>query len=123
MLCEVIKRVLLILALTIVSVGAVAAQSSSFTYQGRLTDGSTPANGNYDLRFALFDSAAGSSQIGQTQTITGVSVSGGVFAFKKAIGMSPGGVAPREPHLWKETGCSNSFGLFSYRPRIDDFVP
>ncbi|VGO16732.1 hypothetical protein PDESU_05323 [Pontiella desulfatans] len=32
------------------------AQSSAFTYQGRLTDGSTPASGNYDFRFTLYDS-------------------------------------------------------------------
>jgi hypothetical protein len=32
------------------------AQTTSFTYQGRLTDGGTAANGNYDLQFTLFDS-------------------------------------------------------------------
>src|SRR5947207_5398284 len=35
--------------------GAVFPQTSSFIYQGRLTDGGTAANGNYDLQFALFD--------------------------------------------------------------------
>jgi len=27
-----------------------------FTYQGRLNDGTNPANGNYELRLTLFDS-------------------------------------------------------------------
>src|SRR5881394_2034930 len=55
------------------------AQSSSFTYQGRLTDGGTAANGNYDLQFALWDSASGGTQIGSTVTLNTVAVSNGVF--------------------------------------------
>ena len=37
------------------SVGAVQAQTTAFTYQGKLTDAGNPANGNYDLQFKLFD--------------------------------------------------------------------
>ena len=32
------------------------AQGTAFTYQGRLSDGSGPANGTYDLRFTIYDS-------------------------------------------------------------------
>src|SRR6184192_1108159 len=56
-----------------------AAQTTAFTYQGRLTDGGTPANGNYDLQFALWDSSSGGMQIGSTQALPAVQVSGGVF--------------------------------------------
>jgi hypothetical protein len=70
----------LFIILTIVlSAGAIFGQTSGFTYQGRLTDGGTPANGNYDLKFVLFDAADGNNQIGQPQTISNVPVSGGVF--------------------------------------------
>ena len=31
------------------------AQTTAFTYQGKLTDAGNPANGNYDLQFKLFD--------------------------------------------------------------------
>jgi hypothetical protein len=31
-------------------------QGTAFTYQGRLNDGAGPANGTYDLRFAIYDS-------------------------------------------------------------------
>src|SRR6266705_604616 len=41
----------------------VFAQTSSFIYQGRLTDGGTAANGNYDLQFALFDSLSGARRL------------------------------------------------------------
>ena len=31
------------------------AQGTAFTYKGRLNDGANPANGIYDLRFAIYD--------------------------------------------------------------------
>src|SRR6266496_3863606 len=62
------------------------AQTSSFTYQGRLTDGGTAANGNYDLQFALFDSLSGGAQVGSTQTINTVAVSNGVFTVSLDFG-------------------------------------
>src|SRR3989454_4591967 len=69
-------------------VGETAAlgQTTSFTYQGRLTDGGTPANGNYDLQFALFDSLSGGAQVGSTQTINTVAVSNGVFTVSLDFG-------------------------------------
>src|SRR6266480_4367004 len=70
---------LLLLLLILLAEGAALAQTTAFTYQGRLTDGGTPANGNYDLQFALWDSLAGGSQIGSTQALPAVQVSGGVF--------------------------------------------
>jgi hypothetical protein len=65
--------------MVVLSAGAVLGQTSGFTYQGRLTDGGIPANGNYDLQFALFDAADGSNQIGQTKIVSSVPVSAGIF--------------------------------------------
>src|SRR5438094_9639612 len=62
------------------------AQTSSFTYQGRLTDGGTGANGNYDLQFAIFDSLSGGAQVGSTQTLNTVAVSNGVFTVSLDFG-------------------------------------
>ena len=64
----------------------VFAQTTTFTYQGRLTDGGTPANGIYDLQFALFDSASSGGQIGSNQTIPSVSVSSGIFTVSLNFG-------------------------------------
>src|SRR5437764_6560386 len=36
-----------------------ASVAEAFTYQGRLLDNSVPANGQYDLQFALFDAVSG----------------------------------------------------------------
>ena len=63
-----------VLALVLAAASAVSAQTTSFTYQGRLTDGGTAANGNYDLQFALFDNSSGGTQIGATQTVSPVTV-------------------------------------------------
>src|SRR5207253_8201050 len=79
---------LLIVAVLAILFGAseALAQTTSFTYQGRLTDGGTAANGNYDLQFALFDSPSGGTQIGSTQTLNTVAVSNGVFTVSLDFG-------------------------------------
>src|SRR5712692_6484061 len=59
----------------LLAAGTARAQTSAFTYQGKLTDGGTPANGNYDLQFALWDSLSSGAQIGATQTVNTVAVS------------------------------------------------
>ena len=46
------RRVSLLLLLFTLCAVTALAQTTSFTYQGRLTDGGTAANGNYDLQFA-----------------------------------------------------------------------
>jgi len=39
-------------------------QGTALTYQGRLNDGTNPANGSYDLRFGLYNAASGGAQQG-----------------------------------------------------------
>jgi hypothetical protein len=51
-------------ALTILTVSALAQQP--FTYQGFLRVNGLPANGEFDFRFRLFDSATGTNQVGTT---------------------------------------------------------
>jgi hypothetical protein len=58
---------------------SVQAQSTAFTYQGRLNDSGTPANGPYDMQFSLFDAPVSGNQIGTTLLHTGVTVTNGVF--------------------------------------------
>lgn|GEM_PF-6037506 len=69
----------------------IAAQTTAFIYQGRLTDTSAAANGNYDMQFSLFDAASGGSQVGSTllfSTTNGnpVAVAGGVFTVQLNFG-------------------------------------
>ncbi len=71
-------KFLLILIFIIFGASVVSAQTTEFTYQGRLTDSSMAANASYDFEFRLYDAASGGNLLG-TQTKLGVSVNNGVF--------------------------------------------
>src|SRR5215471_268529 len=80
-----------LLALCISSAAAAAfAQSTAFTYQGRLQDGGSAATGNYDFQFTLWDALSGGSQQPPsspiTVSLTSVPVSGGVFTVQLDFG-------------------------------------
>lgn len=55
-------------------------QTTAFNFQGRLNDGSNPANGRYDLQFKLFDSITGGSQVGTTVDRPNLLLINGVFS-------------------------------------------
>src|SRR5262245_18527540 len=58
---------------------AQTPQGTGFTYQGRLTDGSSPANAAYDFQLTLYDAAAGGAQVGPIVTREDVPVTSGLF--------------------------------------------
>lgn len=64
------------------SVNSVYAEpvGTAFTYQGELSSGDTPAGGAFDLRFRLYDSSSGSTQVGPTLCVDDVIVVNGRFA-------------------------------------------
>lgn len=70
--------VALLVALLLAGVTSYA-QTTAFTYQGKLTDSNLPANGSYDFQFKLFDALTGGTQIGSTLSPPNVPVSNGVF--------------------------------------------
>jgi hypothetical protein len=55
------------------------AQGTAFTYQGRLNNGTNPANGHYDFIFTVWNASSGGSEIGGTSTSLGVGVTNGLF--------------------------------------------
>ena len=55
------------------------AQGTAFTYQGRLNDSGSPANGNYDFRFAIYDAVTNGNAIGNKLTNAATVVSNGLF--------------------------------------------
>ncbi len=67
----------------------MAQGTTAFTYQGRLTDGATPANGPFDLHFTLFDAASGGTQQGSMLLRPGVTVTNGVFSVQLDFGAVP----------------------------------
>ena len=95
-----------------------AAQTTTFTYQGRLTDGGTSANGNYDLQFALWDSASGGSQIASTQALPAVQVSGGVFTVTLDFGANAFPGANRFLEISARLSGASAFTLLTPRQQI-----
>lgn len=61
----------------------IRAQTSAFTYQGKLTDVSIPANGTYDFQFSLYDAG---NMLLASGTIGGVTVTNGIFTVNLDFG-------------------------------------
>jgi hypothetical protein len=81
--------------------GAVSGQNAGFSFQGRLNDGSNPANGNYDLLFRLFDAPVGGNQVTQTLSRPNTTLINGVFSVTLDFGDA---VFSSTPNLYIEIG-------------------
>ena len=73
-----LKLQLLILC-PIIFCSAIFAQTTAFTYQGKLTNNGTPATGSYEMRFTLYDAPSGGFEIGTPKTIPNIVVTNGIF--------------------------------------------
>jgi hypothetical protein len=108
-----------LLATASLTLSAYAQSSTAFTYQGFLRDNGQPANGVYDLRFALFDSEVGGNQIGSVVFVEDVTVADGLFTVEVDFGAAPFNTGARR---WIEIGVrpGNSQGGHSLlTPRIE----
>lgn len=76
------RPISLILTLLLLLGGAckISAQGTAFNYQGRLSDSGSPANGSYDLRFAVYNAVTNGSQASISLTNFSVAVSNGLFS-------------------------------------------
>lgn len=90
-------------------VGSAGAQGTDFTYQGQLLDAGQPANGAYDLTFALFDNAAVGNQVGTTISETAVGVTNGLFT----VVLDFGGNFPGASRWLEISACTNGGGDFA----------
>lgn len=75
--CTIVQLIALILCAAISPFAR--AQGTAFTYQGLLTTNGSPANGNYDLLFILYNSNIGGAQAGPILTNSPTAVSNGLF--------------------------------------------
>jgi hypothetical protein len=67
------------------AVAAQIAQLPDFTYQGRLAQNGQPANGAYDLTFALYDDAVAGNMVGTVQSEPQFPVVDGLFTVSLAF--------------------------------------
>jgi hypothetical protein len=72
------KTAAFLLSIILLASGICFAQTSAFTYQGKLASSGTSANGDFQFEFKLFDSDIAGNQVGTTQTVV-ASVQNGVF--------------------------------------------
>ena len=80
------RKLTLTILLNLLFVCAVFAQTTEFTYQGRLFDNTLPPTANYDFEFRLFDAMSGPTQQGVTVTKLNVAVASGVFTVSLDFG-------------------------------------
>ena len=84
---------LVVLLMLVLFAAGASAQSTEFTYQGRLLDNTLPPTANYDFEFSLWDALANGTQQGTTQTVTGVAVANGIFTVRLNFGAQFDGAA------------------------------
>lgn len=76
------------LATLLASFSYARSQTSAFMYQGRLMVAGSPANGNYDLTFALFNQVTGPAQLGGAVTNLATPVTNGLFNVPLDFGLN-----------------------------------
>src|SRR5262245_5512675 len=64
------------------------AQTTSFTYQGRLDYGGVPITGTNDFQFSVWDALSGGNQVGLVNTLTRP-VTNGLFTATLDFGNTP----------------------------------
>lgn len=95
---------------------------TAFTYQGQLTSGGSPANGTFDMRFRLFDSLTGGTQLGALLTFDGaagdpaaVTVANGLVTVSLDFGNQFGGNAVYLQVAVRTHGSSGAYTVLSPR--------
>jgi hypothetical protein len=114
---------LLVILAAFGSVSFVRAQTTSFTYQGRLTDGATAANATYDMQFKLFDTVSAGNQIGSTITNGAVLVNNGVFTVSLDYGAAAFSGADRYLEIGvRLAGDANAYTILAPRQQLTSAV-
>ena len=79
---------ILVIALCMAGVGWAAPMGTAFTYQGRLVDANSPAEGVYDFEFEIYDALDGGGQQGSTVSKDDVDVIDSYFTTELDFGSS-----------------------------------
>src|SRR5262245_47893559 len=70
----------------ILNASPTAAQTSAFSYNGSLSNNGSPANGNFDFEFKLFNAVSGGTQQGITIQRLNIAVANGTFTVSLDFG-------------------------------------
>ncbi|HBE83699.1 MAG TPA: hypothetical protein PLN05_06705 [Pyrinomonadaceae bacterium] len=105
--------------ITAVFLTEVAAQTTAFTYQGKLNDGGTAANGSYDMLFKLFDAQADGAQVGGTLNITNVQAVAGIFSVSLDFGSAAFSGADRFMEIAISPAGQGNFTILTPRQKLN----
>lgn len=95
-------------------------QGTAFQYQGQLSNGSAPANGNYDFQFALYNAATNGSVVSETLTNFDVPVNNGLFT----VTLDFGAGEFTGTNLWLDIGVrTNNGGNFTMLSPLQPVLP
>lgn len=94
------------------------AQTSAFTYQGKLNDGGSAANGNYDMQFKLFDTLSSGNQVGAMLTITNVQATAGIFSVSLDFGTASFSGGDRFLEISISQAGQNNFTTLAPRQKL-----
>jgi hypothetical protein len=89
---------------------------TAFTYQGRLTDGGSPANGAYDFSFNLYSVPSGGAALAAPNGKNDVTVTNGLFTVTLDFGSNVFNDQARYLDIWVRPG-SSSGGYTALAPR------
>ena len=101
----------------VVNALAVAPLGSAFTYQGRLTDGAQPANGNYDFIFNLMDASTNGNAIAVPLSMQNTVVQDGYFKVELDFGPNAFEGSGRWLDILVRTNCNCLGGYMTLAPR------
>lgn len=82
---------------------------TTITYQGRLEDGGSPANGSYDFRFELYDASTGGALVAPAQFADDLGVADGIFTAMVDFGSAFG-----ESARWIEVAVRDGASVGAY---------
>jgi hypothetical protein len=112
-------KLLAILGLLAALFGSLAsAQTTAFSYQGRLDVAGNPVSGIYDLRFTIYDLGTGSGPIAGPITNTATFVSNGLFTVPLDFGASVFTGGERWLEIGVRTNGGGAFTLLTPRQPI-----
>jgi hypothetical protein len=113
------KKLTLLLSLILLASGTCLAQTTAFTYQGKLASGGAAASGDYQFEFKLFDAATGTNQIGLTQSVV-ATVQNGSFSTRLDFGAT---AFPAGQDRWLEvsvrSGSSDPYVVLTPRQQVN----
>jgi hypothetical protein len=115
-----LKRIALFLLLSTCGAqfSTLLAQGTAFTYQGRLSNGSNPAGGNYDFRFTIWNAESGGSLVDGTVGTNALALSNGLFTLTLDFGAGIFTGADRWLEINVRTNGTGSFATLGPRQKL-----